>query len=101
MQRRKLLDWIAEYAATFPSEEVVVDRFRSFVEAHERCFERDLWAGHITGSAWVVDPQESRVLLTHHKKLDIWVQLGGHDGVIARLGVLYRMTVASVNDTSD
>ncbi|MDT8410670.1 MAG: NUDIX hydrolase, partial [Wenzhouxiangellaceae bacterium] len=34
--------------------------------------------GHITGSAWLVDPSGSEVLLTHHRKLDRWLQLGGH-----------------------
>lgn len=33
---------------------------------------------HITGSAWIVNPTYDRVLLGHHKKLDLWLQLGGH-----------------------
>ena len=32
----------------------------------------------MTGSAWVVSPDSSQVLLTHHRKLNLWVQLGGH-----------------------
>ncbi|MEU7553591.1 NUDIX hydrolase [Streptomyces sp. NPDC044571] len=35
-------------------------------------------AGHITGSALVVDPERGRVLLTLHKKLGMWLQMGGH-----------------------
>ncbi|MGJ8634551.1 MAG: NUDIX hydrolase [Luteolibacter sp.] len=35
-------------------------------------------AGHITGSAWVVSEDGSEVLLTHHRKLGCWLQLGGH-----------------------
>ncbi|MFI8851543.1 NUDIX hydrolase [Streptomyces sp. 891-h] len=35
-------------------------------------------AGHITASALVVDPRENRVLLTLHRKLGIWLQMGGH-----------------------
>ncbi|MCH4888041.1 NUDIX domain-containing protein [Acidaminobacter sp. JC074] len=34
--------------------------------------------GHITGSAWIVNKTRDKVLLTHHLKLNIWVQLGGH-----------------------
>lgn len=34
--------------------------------------------GHLTASAWVCDPSGEYVLLTHHRKLDRWVQLGGH-----------------------
>lgn len=35
-------------------------------------------AGHVTASALVVDPERGRVLLTLHKKLCRWLQMGGH-----------------------
>ncbi|MFH9587394.1 NUDIX hydrolase [Streptomyces luteogriseus] len=35
-------------------------------------------AGHITASALVIDPVGGRVLLTLHKKLRMWLQMGGH-----------------------
>jgi len=41
-------------------------------------FVRDRLEGHFTASAWLVDRAGARVLLTHHRKLGIWVQLGGH-----------------------
>lgn len=57
----------------------------AFVEAHPDCFERSLLEGHVTGSAWIVSPatdgdvpNEPRVLLIHHRKLDRWFQPGGH-----------------------
>ena len=78
MHRRKLLDLLAEYATTYPQEETVIHRFVNFVEDEPRCFERDCWRGHVTGSAWLLDTQLNRLLLTHHKKLDMWLQLGGH-----------------------
>ncbi|MDZ7646212.1 MAG: NUDIX hydrolase [Cytophagales bacterium] len=34
--------------------------------------------GHITGSAWIVDPSNTQALLVHHAKLNKWVQPGGH-----------------------
>ncbi|MEU3841876.1 NUDIX hydrolase [Streptomyces sp. NPDC028635] len=34
--------------------------------------------GHITASALVVDAEHGRVLLTLHKKLRMWLQMGGH-----------------------
>ena len=49
-----------------------------FVEAHEDCLLRSQLKGHLTGSAWVVDAGRTRTLLTHHRKLDLWLQLGGH-----------------------
>ena len=55
-----------------------MERMRTFVAAESRCFERSLEIGHVTGSAWIVCPERRRVLLTHHRKLDMWLQLGGH-----------------------
>ncbi|MYR46442.1 NUDIX hydrolase [Streptomyces sp. SID5910] len=34
--------------------------------------------GHITASALVIDPSRGRVLLTLHRKLRMWLQMGGH-----------------------
>ncbi len=56
----------------------MLERLRRFVLEHEDCFERSLTVGHVTGSAWVVDLERRHVLLTHHHKLDRWLQLGGH-----------------------
>jgi 8-oxo-dGTP pyrophosphatase MutT (NUDIX family) len=50
----------------------------AFVEAHEDCLLRSCEPGHLTGSAWIVSPDRKRTLLTHHHKLDKWLQLGGH-----------------------
>lgn len=46
-------------------------------------FSRDpVIGGHVTGSAFVLSPDGKAVLLTHHAKLDRWLQLGGHcDGI--------------------
>jgi 8-oxo-dGTP pyrophosphatase MutT (NUDIX family) len=35
-------------------------------------------AGHVTASALVIDPEHGRVLLTLHRKLRMWLQMGGH-----------------------
>ncbi|MEY7979451.1 NUDIX hydrolase, partial [Streptomyces pilosus] len=35
-------------------------------------------AGHVTASALVLDPGRGRVLLTLHRKLRMWLQMGGH-----------------------
>lgn len=78
MHRQPLLQLLAEYATRYPEEQTCVTRFRRFVEQHPDCFQRSLQSGHVTGSAWLVDATGRRVLLTHHRKLAIWVQLGGH-----------------------
>ena len=56
----------------------MADRLRQFVEAHADCFERSLTVGHVTGSAWILDRERAFALLTHHRKLDKWLQPGGH-----------------------
>jgi len=62
-----------------------------FVETHADCLERACGPGHLTGSAWIVSPDRTRTLLTHHHKLDKWLQLGGHaDGESDLLGVALR-----------
>jgi ADP-ribose pyrophosphatase YjhB (NUDIX family) len=59
-------------------DEAVVSRFISFVTSTPGCFHRTTLAGHMTGSALVVNSSLTKVLLTHHKKLGMWLQLGGH-----------------------
>lgn len=78
MHRQPLLDQLADYAAKHPDEAETVTRFIDFVRSETDCFERSLAIGHVTGSAWIVNADGSQVLLTHHRKLDRWLQLGGH-----------------------
>ena len=78
MHRQRIRHLISDYALRHPKEAEVVARFRNLIDSHDNCFERDCWTGHITGSAWLVDTSGTRVLLTHHRKLKRWLQLGGH-----------------------
>jgi len=55
----------------------MLDRVRRFVAVTADPFARANAAGHVTGSAFVIDVRW-RVLLVHHRKLGIWVQPGGH-----------------------
>jgi 8-oxo-dGTP pyrophosphatase MutT (NUDIX family) len=48
------------------------------VATHHDCLERSLQVGHITASAWVVNPAGTHIVLVHHRKLDRWLQPGGH-----------------------
>jgi len=89
--RTPLLTALASYRERYPSEVDMIDRLVAFVEREPHCFERSTAEGHITGSAWIVDPSGTRVLLTHHRKLDKWLQLGGHaDGDPDVLAVAMR-----------
>jgi len=69
---------LANYRARWPGEADAVDQFLALLGEREDPFVRERAAGHYTGSAWLVDAAGTRVLLTHHRKLDRWLQLGGH-----------------------
>lgn len=91
MHRSGLLKLIRQYKERYPQESEVADSMVAFVESHEDCFERTQLLGHITGSAWVVNRKGTHVLLTHHRKLDQWFQLGGHaDGQSEIIDVALR-----------
>ncbi len=91
MHRGKLIAELDAYARRFPGEAATARRFRDFVRRHRHCFERACLPGHVTASAWVVDRSGRRVLLTHHRKLGRWLQLGGHsDGKPDGLAVALR-----------
>ena len=74
----ELSDALDRYAAARPAERDTLHLFRDFLVSSSNVFERSHAIGHFTGSAWLVSADESRVLLTHHRKLDRWLQLGGH-----------------------
>ena len=78
MHRRGLLTLLDRYERHFVNEAHVVQRIRSLVESRADCFERSCRPGHITASTWIVSHSGDRCLLTHHRKLNLWVQLGGH-----------------------
>lgn len=51
-------------------------KLEEFISSTPDPYSRD--GDHITGSAWIIDLAKTRVLLTHHKKLNLWIQPGGH-----------------------
>ncbi|MEK7323092.1 MAG: NUDIX hydrolase [Pseudomonadota bacterium] len=91
MHRHYLLTLLKNYQPYDKDERGMYEMLVRFVENQSQCFERHLRIGHITGSAWIVDRERRHVLLTHHRKLDRWLQLGGHaDGETDVLAVALR-----------
>ena len=91
MNRQPLLELLRRYEDAYPEEGGCVGRVRCLVEEHSDCFERTCLPGHVTASAWILSPDRKRVLLTRHRKLQRWLQLGGHaDGDPDVLGVALR-----------
>ncbi len=73
-----LADALDDYARRWPQQAAIAAEFRALLADAANPFLRERLAGHFTGSAWLVSRDGARALLTHHRKLDIWVQLGGH-----------------------
>src|ERR1700677_1858721 len=72
-------------------EALAVEETVELVEARQDCLVRSCMPGHLTGSAWVVSADRGRTLLTRHRKLGKWLQLGGHaDGDGDLLAVALR-----------
>ncbi len=53
-------------------------RFRELLKSALKPFDRGNYPGHVTGSAVILTHDFDQMLLTHHRKLDLWIQLGGH-----------------------
>jgi len=73
-----LLSYLKNYNPDDALEQEQREQMISFLLNNSNCFERSCEKGHFTASAWVVDSEEKHILLLHHKKLDTWLQLGGH-----------------------
>ncbi|PKL24971.1 MAG: NUDIX hydrolase [Spirochaetae bacterium HGW-Spirochaetae-3] len=76
--KETLLSSLYEYGSSHPDEPSTCARFIEFVRSHDDPLQRSCLPGHVTGSAFVVDPAMGRTLLVHHRKLDKWLQPGGH-----------------------
>lgn len=81
MHRKALIESILFYKSTkwcSQQDLVIADQFIEFIKNHDRCFQRELESGHLTASCWLWNPEQDACLFTHHKKLQKWLQLGGH-----------------------
>jgi 8-oxo-dGTP pyrophosphatase MutT (NUDIX family) len=60
------------------AQQAQVDRVIKFIGSCEAPWRRSVLQGHLTASAWIVDASHENALLIHHKKLEKWLQPGGH-----------------------
>lgn len=78
MERRSVRRLLEDYRAAHHDEHEVADRFLSFIDAHPDVLHRTCLPGHVTASCWILSADGEQCLLTHHRKLGKWLQLGGH-----------------------
>ena len=78
--REHLLEQLRAYGdqPLAAGEKAMLAQFGPFISAHPDCLWRGCEPGHLTASAWVVDEAREHTLLMHHRKLDRWLQPGGH-----------------------
>jgi 8-oxo-dGTP pyrophosphatase MutT (NUDIX family) len=69
---------LSHYRTSWPEEDATVSLFEQLLADGAHGFMRERLDGHFTASAWLVSGDGGRVLLTHHRKLGRWLQLGGH-----------------------
>ncbi|KIC30082.1 MULTISPECIES: NUDIX hydrolase [unclassified Leisingera] len=77
-----VLSGIGCYSPQTARDRSMWQRLTDFCTGEPQAFDRNPETGHVTGSAFVLSADRSSVLLTHHRKLNRWFQLGGHcDGI--------------------
>jgi len=70
---------------------MIADQMLTFADAHPDALLRSCHDGHFTGSALVLDAAGERALFLFHRKLQRWLQPGGHaDGDANLIGVAWR-----------
>lgn len=76
--RQALKELVQSHTPFDHTEAIHTQATHEFLLRNENCVSRSNLHGHITASAWLLCPQKKQTLLTHHKKLDRWLQPGGH-----------------------
>lgn len=69
---------LSQYHPQSPREVLYKEQMLAFFEACPDCFLRSCPLGHFTASAFLLNREKTHVCLMYHKKLQQWMQLGGH-----------------------
>jgi len=78
IDQRHLIQQLQAHVPHNTIESAHLETIIAFLNHTKFPFDRTTLEGHITGSAIVVDPTYHQILLLHHRKLDRWLQPGGH-----------------------
>jgi 8-oxo-dGTP pyrophosphatase MutT (NUDIX family) len=75
--RSLLLSALRNYKTVYEEERSFAPRFIELLQ-HPDAYQRTHLPGHITGSAWIINNDTTKVLLVEHANLHKWLQPGGH-----------------------
>ena len=78
MNKGELIKCIETYNSQKPVDENSKRQIIDYLKNTDMFWGKQNKEGHITASAWIVNERHDKVLLTHHQKLNRWLQLGGH-----------------------
>ena len=76
--KEKLIQQIQNYIPANEQEETDKATLLAWLASGDDISIRDNLVGHLTASAWVVNPERTHVLMAYHKLYDSWAWLGGH-----------------------
>lgn len=74
----KILKEIESYKPWDSEEKEAKEKIVEYLKTNNIIIDTENKDGHLTASAWIVNSKRDKILMTHHKILDIWIQLGGH-----------------------
>jgi len=77
-ERGVLLSQLDQIQAFDESENRYIQRTKVLISKNPNILNMNCEVGHVTGSALILDIKSKKILLHKHKKLDVWLQFGGH-----------------------
>ncbi len=85
--RTQLLQYTPETAQEIADQQYML----RYLDQFDNCLSRENPFGHFTASAWIVNPDRTKVLMVYHTIYDAWSWTGGHaDGEADLLAVACR-----------
>ncbi len=78
MNKKPILSLLESYQPVYADEIRFRNQIIYFITHYDDFALRSNSIGQLTCSAWVVNKERTKALLIHHKKLDKWLQIGGH-----------------------
>lgn len=73
-----IITLLNNYHPADANEIINKEKMLEFAHNYENIFSRKQTYGHFTGSCMLLNNDSTKFLLLHHKKLNIWIQPGGH-----------------------
>ena len=64
-----------QYRQSFPHEHHTISACEKYLQHCQK--QGETLPQYATGSAWLINPSNGKILLTHHRKLNRWLQPGG------------------------